>query len=224
MKRISLLILLILLGVSFSWGGDVATYQNLGFSENSQYFMFAQYGIDEENRKPFADTYIVDVYSNDFIRDGVKHGSYDIDLQPGQTGLGALFTLLRENGFIDRYKINHTQIGRVVYLLVNGAEPKNRLEFRDFFKGDSYIVTLVQQQFNDSASFHINLSVTDTAGNTRAYTVGLPNYRRKDVRQYRIKQVVFSPDERSLIFVVEKEIATDEGISIRYMVETVKIR
>ena len=125
---------------------------------------------------------------------------------------------------ISKTGINHISTGRVVYLLVNGAKPKERLEFRDFYKSDSYTVTLVQESFgsddNVSSSFHINLAVTDKLDRTRTYTIGLPDYKRKDVLGYRIKQVVFPPSEEGLVFVIEKEINGSNGKSIRYMVET----
>ncbi len=111
-----------------------------------------------------------------------------------------------------------------MYLLVNGEKPKESLEFRDFYKGDKYIVTLIQEQFGSgdsiSSAFHINLSVTDKTDRTSTYTIGLPNYKRKDVLSYRIKQVVFSPAEDGLVFIIEKEISDSDGKSIRYMVET----
>jgi predicted secreted protein len=42
--------------------------------------------------------------------------------------------------------------------------------------------------------------------------------------KYRIKQVMFAPDEKSLVFVIEKELLDGSGPSIRYMVETVKLK
>jgi predicted secreted protein len=61
-------------------------------------------------------------------------------------------------------------------------------------------------------------------GTYKDYTVGRPNYKRKGVLSYRISQVILSPDEESLVFVVEKEEQDHDGVNIRYMVETVKIR
>lgn len=228
-KRIGLFAVACILGLYPLLAGDISTFVNLGFSTESRYFMFGQYGVDEESAKPYADIFLVDVNENKFVNDGVRSGTFDSPVSPGYDALGAIFTLLYDSRFLkETYDINHLSTGRLVYLLINGKEPKSRLEFRDFKKGYAYVVSLVQKQFDTetavSSSFHINLSVTDTAGSTKVYTVGLPNFRRKGVLNYRIKQVIFSSDERSLVFVIEKEEQTEQGINVRYMVETITIR
>jgi predicted secreted protein len=225
--RKALLILLLLSGVSaMLYAGDVATFVNLGFSEDSGTFAFGQYGVEEKG--PYAEIYTVDVDRNEFVQNGVSKKVYqDDEVTPGQNGHGALLNLLHEYGPMrDRYSIDHLATGRIVYLLIDGKDPKKRLEFRDFYKGDEYVLTLVQQKFGEGenvrASFHINLAVTNKAGETRTYTLGLPDYKRDGVESYRINRVLFSPDERGLICVVEKHMWTPDGAQIRYMVETVQ--
>ena len=232
MKKILSYVLLILLCSVGLWAGDLATYINLGFSDDSRYFMFGQYGIDGEKSLPYAEVYTVDVHANSYARGGVQKASYDTPPQAGQNGLGALLNLLRSIGesssdTIDACKIDHLKSGRLVYLLVNGQTPKSEIEFRDFGSGSNYKVQLNQFAFEEesgvSSAFHINLTVTDSRGNISAHTIGLPGYKRKDVIRYRIKQVVFSPDESSLVFIVEKEMKDGQGNNIRYMVETVRL-
>lgn len=224
MKKIMVLVVFSFCA-SFVSSGDIAQYINLGFSNNSKYFMFGQYGVSSEDTRAFAETYIIDVSKNSFISNGVNSRVFSDEILPGQEGLGALFTILEDSTeIINKTDINHIATGRVVYLLVNGAKPKERLEFRDFYKGDSFIVTLVQESFGSnediSSSFHINLAVTDKTKRTRTYTIGLPDYKRKNVIAYRIKQVVFTPMENGLVFVIEKELKGPNGKTIRYMVET----
>ena len=230
MKKLLSTILILILFSAVVWAGDLAAYINLGFSDDSRYFMFGQYGIDGSGSLPYAEVYTVDVHANTFVPGGVRKAEYDIPPQAGQDGLGALLNLLRGIGesssdTIGTYKVDHLKSGRLVYLLVNGQEPKTEINFRDFGSGNGYKVQLNQSTFESdsgvSAAFHINLTVTDEKGNISAHTIGLPGYKRKDVRSYRIKQVVFSPDESSLVFVVEKDMETEQGTNIRYMVETV---
>jgi predicted secreted protein len=57
----------------------------------------------------------------------------------------------------------------------------------------------------------------------RNYRVGLPDYRRKGVRRYRIHQVVISPRGGAMVVVVEKEQLDSGGDDIRYMVETLRL-
>jgi predicted secreted protein len=226
-RRVLILLLLLCAASATLYAGDVATFVNLGFSDDSETFVFGQYGIEDEGTRPYAEIYTVDVDRNEFVQEGVMKKVFEDEVTPGQDGRGALFNLLHGYAPIkEKYGINHLATGRIVYLLIDGKEPKRRLEFRDFYKGDTYVLTLVQQQFGEGenvrASFHINLSVTGKDGDTRTYTLGLPDYKREGVKSYRINRVFFSPNEKGLVCVVEKHMWAPEGARIRYMVETLK--
>lgn len=228
-RKICIALLISLLTGGALFAGDVANFVNLGFSEDSNTFMFGQYGVRSHDTRAYAEIYTVDVAKNRFVKGGVEKNVFDTEIESGQNGRGALFELLHEvEPLVDRYDIRHLATGRVVYLLIDGDEPKKRLEFRDFYRGDSYVLTLVQQKLGDGddvkASFHINLSVTNREGETDTYTLGLPDYARDGVLSYRIKQVFFSPDEGGIVCVVEKHMQAEGGKNIRYMVETVQIK
>ncbi len=209
--------------------GDIASFVNLGFSTDSRFYMFGQYGIDSASSEAYGELYLVDVAKNEFAPGGAITKTYPMKLEPGQTGSGALLNLLSEhNELVKRNRIDHLRQGRFLYILVNGEPPKSELEFRDFVSGFTYRVNLIQSSLGSGngvrASFYIQLSILDTSGRIKAYTVGLPNFMREGVRQYRIKQILLSPDERSLVFVIEKETGRQQDASIRYMVETVTIQ
>ena len=228
-KRYILCIAVLVFITSLLPAGDIAMFVNLGFSGNSKYFMFGQYGIKEKESVAFSDLFLIDVPQNTFVPNGSLSGSYKIDLQPGQDGSGALYTLLTANAELGRkYGIDHLKQGRFLYIFVNGEPPKSQLEFRDFITGKTYRVNLIQSTqgsgTNISSSFYIQLSIIEKDGGIKAYTVGHPKFMRDKVKQYRIKQVVLAPDGSSLIFVVEKETIDGEGTNIRYMVETVSIQ
>jgi predicted secreted protein len=219
---------LLLVISSYLCAGDVANFVNLGFSEDAETFMFGQYGIDSEESKPFAELYAVDVAENVFETDGVKRQTYDVELSPGMDGSGALYTILGDSAsLVDRYEINHLTPGRIVYLLVNGEEPESSIDFRDFNTGNRFQVELVQSKRGSGndvrAAFHIQLSVTFADGTVEARTVGLPNYYRDGVSQYRISHIYLGPNEQSLVFVVQKERLRESGKTVRYMVETTAI-
>ena len=224
-KRVILIGVLILSVIVPLAAGDVATFVNLGFSEDSSVFMFGQYGVIDGEERPYAEIYTVNVHKNAFVPDGVTKKVYTDEVQPGQDGSGALFNLFHQvEPQVSKYSVDHLKTGRLVYVHVDGDKPKNRIEFRDFYRGDSYVLTLVQQNYGSkkdvSASFHINLSVTSKSGSTRTYTLGLPDYRRDGVISYRIQEVFFSPAESGLVVVMEKELWSEQGKNIRYMVET----
>jgi predicted secreted protein len=235
MKRTSFFLLLFLCVFLCSgtlFAGDIAVFQNLGFSPDARYFMFAQHGIAEKNSAPYAELYVVDVAANRFAPEGT-HIMQDsgspppATVQPGQDGLGALFTLLeKQTAVTKRYRIDHLRTGRLLYIHLNGEPPRKTLEFRDFESGKRYNIELAQSVSGAGAeikaSFHLRVTITDAAGSASAHTVGLPDYWRRGVKSYRLKQVLLGPDERSLAFVVEKEEVDTSGANIRYMVETLK--
>ncbi len=232
-KRGCIIVMLILGMLGTLSAGDVATYVNLGFSVDSQYFLFGYYGIDDKNSNPYAEMYLVDVHKNAFVPGGEMRGIYPVEVSAGQNGSGALYTLFAENiEKIKQHGIDHLRSGRIVYLLVNGAEPKSHLEFRDFMRDSKASVDLVQNARESggkiSSAFHLKLKLTAADGSERDFTVGLPDYYRQNVGSYRIKQVCYTPDEKSLVFVIEKKVIIPGeeggGSDIRYMVETVKIR
>lgn len=213
-------------GVSAS---DVATFVNLGFSSDSGVFMFAQYGIDGGGREPYAEIYTVDVPANDFVANGNLSRTFDMVPSLGQDGSGALFELLPEIApTADRYRINHLRQGRPIYLFVNGDEERERIEFRDFESGSRYVVTLTQDRRERgetvSAAFHLTITARYADGSSVERVVGLPDYYRTGVDRYRIKQIIASPDERSLVTVVERITVRPDGERVRYMVETVRLR
>lgn len=209
-------------------GGDIAMFENLGFSRDARVFLFGQYGIDAENSMPYAELHAVDVSSNTFvpdgslISDGFPGAGDTVPLALGQDGRGALFQLLGQaHELIKRHDVDHLSNGRPIYILVDGDEPKERIAFRDFNTNTRYAFMLFQEQrdLDDSveASFHIELTVTYEDDRSRTMTIGRPGYFRPGIKQYRITQVLLSPDENSIVIVVEKQSA--DG-SVRYMVET----
>lgn len=203
--------------------GDIAMFENLGFSGDSRVFLFGQYGIDAADSAPFAELYAVDVPSNSFVPDGVftsKRSGAPVSL--GQDGRGSLFGLIGEaQDLVAKYDVDHLNNGRPIYILVDGEAPKDRIEFRDFNTNTRYAFALSQDQRtrDDSveASFYIKLTVTYADDRSRTVTIGREGYYRPDVSAYRITQVLLSPDESSIVVVVEKLHA--DG-SVRYMVET----
>lgn len=208
--------------------GDIATFVNLGFSDDSSTFMFGQYGIDEETSKPFAESYVINVEENEYVPGGMAQVVADGPASVGQDGIGALFNLTgQQKNLIEEYEIDHLNMGRLVYLYINGSEPKRDITFRDFNTGKAYTISLVQSvrgtAESPEAAFHINLVAQSTDGSREARTIGLPNFYRSNLNNYNIKQVVLSPDERSVIIVVEKILDYEGGRYLRYMVETARL-
>ena len=226
-KRLVLLGMLAAL-VSPLWAGDVATFVNLGFSEDSRYFMFAQYGVLEKGSAPYAELYVVDVPKNVFVSQGARKVTYTRNIEPGSSGQGALLNLVEDAQSLKKqFRIDHLLTGRLLYLLVDGGAATDTIEFRDFIRGSTYRVTLQQDVSSKngqySSSFHVQVGITEKDGSARSLDVGNPGYQREGVKGYRIKQILLAPNGKSLVFVIQREEQDTKGSNIRYMVETVSL-
>jgi predicted secreted protein len=228
-KRHALVTALFLSAALAAFAGDVAQFINLGFSADSKYFMFGQYGIAQKTSAPWSDTFIVDVKANAFAAKGVRQFSATRAVDPGATALGALFNALSDgSGEIRQYKVDHLNTGRLLYILVDGATPPDTIEFRDFQAGRGYKVILTQAASTRgtevSSTYSITVAITEKDGTVRTLAVGDPTFKRAGVKAYHVKQIVLAPDGASLVFVVQKQQQDTDGDNIRYMVETLKVK
>ena len=228
-KRHALVWALFLLAALAASAGDVAQFINLGFSADSKYFMFGQYGIFQDTSAPWADSFIVDVQGNTFAKKGVRRFAATQPVDPGGGGLGALFNVLADGiAEVKQYRIDHLNTGRLVYILVDGAVPPDSIEFRDFQLGRSYKVALTQSSSTRgsdvSSTYGIAVTITEKDGKTRTLNVGNPAFKRSGVKAYHLKQIVLAPDASSLVFVVQREQQDGNGDNIRYMVEALKVK
>lgn len=231
--RSLLLVLAISSFVVAANAGDISSFVNLGFSSDSRNFMFGIYGVTEKESIPHAEAYIINVSRNSFQPGGqlVVKGTHSISL--GQDGSGALYNILHTiEPQIAKYKIDHLNLGRLVYVLFNGQEPKAQINFHDFNTDVKYELTLIQssrpaiinsKDGHKQSEFSINLVTTQKNGNEKKFIVGRPGFFRDYVDEYSIRQVILSPDERSLLFVIEKQNRSNNSLSTSYMVETVDL-
>jgi predicted secreted protein len=228
MKRSMIAAALVLAALVPAFAGDVAAFVDLGFSPDSAYFMFGQYGADQASGKPYAEIYLVDAKKNDFVAGGAASKIFDAKLEPGQEPSGAFYALFAEQvGLAKKHKIDHLLPGRLLYVLVDGQEPPASLSFRDFKTGASFEISLSQSasETKDSVSSSFGLSVTATAkdGTTKRVTGGNPDIKRPGVKAYVIRKILAAPDEKTLVFLVEKRLSVKGDQSVRYMVEALKL-
>ncbi len=208
--------------------GEISTFVNLGFSSDSTKFMFGIHSLSDKNAYPKAEAYIVDVISNRFINKGRESFTATRPANLGQDGLGALFTVTgRLQNVIQTSGIDHGSSGRLVYILLNGDLPKSNIAFRDFNTGNAFSVELAQStrkvQASNESEFSLKVIVTSASSQVKTFNIGRPGFYRSNVDRYKVRQIVLSPDERSLVFVIEKELDSANGHSSHYMVETVRV-
>ena len=226
--RAQLVVLIASVAIVPSAAQDVARFVNLGFSDDSRVFMFAQYGVTRETATPYAEIYTVDVPDNTFISSGLASSEFDTPVGPGQDGLGALFTLLpRVRAVVSQYDVHHLRQGRLIYVFINGSEVRSRIEFRDFETDNTYAIELIQEArgsgASGSAAFSLNVRVNSPSGSVSSAQVGRPELFRHGVNEYAISQVIVSPDGRSLVIVIQRNTEAETGVRQRYMVETVRL-
>jgi predicted secreted protein len=228
MKRSLLAVIAALTILVPASAGDIATFVDLGFSPDSAYFMFGQYGVESASGKPYAELYLVDTKKNDFVPKGMTRKVFDAKLEPGQDCSGALFSLFGDSVALSKScKIDHLATGRLLYVLLDGEVPPASLSFRDFKTEAAYDMALQKSVAEGKdgvvSSFGLTVTVTAKDGGVKRVTAGSPDIKRPGVRDYAIRRIIVAPDEKTIVVIIEKRMADKGDQSVRYMVETVKL-
>ncbi|MDR1863122.1 MAG: DUF2259 domain-containing protein [Treponema sp.] len=210
--------------------GDVAAYVDLGFSPDGKIYMFAQYGVQSETLKPWADLFVVDVVKNDFVSGGKYSYIHDSPVAAGQDGSGALYRVIARHGALAAaYRVNFLFQGKPLYIAPEAPDSlyNDTLEFRDFESGFSYKAALVSTIERRGAamvsSFYINLERTGGDGSTKFFTLGDPQMKRPRISSYKIRKVMIAPHDGSMIFVIEMKKQDGSDVNIRFMVEALHL-
>ena len=210
--------------------GDVASFVDLGFSDDGNTYTFAQYGVEEETLFPWADLNIVSIPNNDFVPNGRFRYVHNEPIGPVQDGSGALMNLIAKNAELTkRYRADFLTKGIPLFLsLENGQNPSGEtIEFRDFQNNLSYRAELIPAlDYSGTvvrSSFYINVSRYDGKTTPRYYRVGTPSVKRAKITSYTIKKALVNPRNTSIIFVIEMTREGPDGPDIRYMIEALKL-
>jgi predicted secreted protein len=225
-----LVLTVLLVSAGALWAGDVASFVDLGFSENGKIYMFAQYGVDEHSLLPWSELYIVDVDRNDFVPGGRISYKHDKPVALGQDGSAALLRIVSHNtGIIQKYRTNFMRQG--IPLFISLEDIRNisgqTVDFRDFEYAVYYNASLKSVLYgngaNTQSSFYILFNSLNGKGAKKAYQVGNPGVRRGGVTTYSIKKAIVNPERTSMILVIEMTVLNGNGADIRYMVEAIRL-
>lgn len=227
-KRIFAAVLAAFLALVPALAGDVATFVNLGFSPDSGFFMFGQYGLDEASGKPWAELYLVDTKRNAFVADGERRRVFEAAPEPGQELQGALFSLYADAAPLAKArKIDHLLPGRLLYALLDGETPPELLAFRDFRAEADYEVAIAKSVAEGKegvvSSFGLSVAAAGKDGVVRRVSGGNPTIKRAGVRDYVIRRIFLAPDGKTMVVLVEKVLAAKGQGGVRYMVEAVRL-
>jgi len=225
MKKRTLLAAALFLLLLPLWAQDTANFVDLGFSPDGKTYMFGQYGVQSDTLRPWADLYVVDVASNNFVPGGRINYVHSESVKAGHDGSGALYRVIARNtALADRYNIGYLLQGPLFYVSVDYGIPADT-ETIEFPFDSSFRATLTSNVRDPAgSSFSINLERKSADGSVRRYTVGNAGIRRPGVLSYRISKIIASPRNDALIFVIEMRKRNSGGnTDISYMVETVKL-
>jgi len=229
-KTVFVIIIFLLIYVSALWAGDSAVFVDLGFSPDGRTYMFGQHGVLSPSLRPWAELYVVDVANNNFVQNGRASFTDNVPIRAGQDGSGVFHRLLSDNSnIVSRYGVIFQNQGLPLYISrnENPSERGERIDFRDFISGKTYIAELVPSingsGQNVRSSFYIRLEVRSQNGQSRNYTVGNPGIVRQKIASYNIKRVIIDSNGGSVIFVIEMKRASENGYDIRYMIEALRL-
>ena len=200
--------------------GDAAQFVTVGWSSDSQYYAFAQFGILDGSGFPYAELFIVDVQRNEFVQEGTFTNVWeDVDDTPAN-GLDVLIEVLGESDSMRKYlSIRPRMFGNFMNLCRNADNDTVKWK-----NSNQDTITIVCEQkhvgskyeYDIKSSFCLKILV-----NNRFYKyVGNPERMRNGVIRYDIDSVLRSRDGNMFVIVIKKTELGFEGPSIRYMVET----
>ena len=233
MKKIVLAVLALLVGSVNLFAGDVATFVDCGFSADGKYYVFGQYGKTDKKFQGWADIYQVEIEKNDYVSKGVfkiKPSAVTSD----KSGLEVYESLEAKNFYyLKDLNCEKPNADQVLYILEDIKKTgTDEIVFTDFRSSeienqDTYHINLVPtvkgSGKNVKSSFYILLEKKDSEGNIILNKkIGSPDIVRKGVYNYKIERIFCDKSGQSLIFVIEKMIEDDTGVSIRYMIEATK--
>ena len=232
MKKILVGGIILLTAVYSVFAGDAAAFVDLGFSSDGSTYIFAQYGKTDRTFRAWADIFTVDVASNKFVKGEVYRTLPSVSTVE-ESGKEAYQKLVAKNfSILDKYKCKPVSAEDVLYIFVDSTDTdkKNIITFKDF-KGSTlknpitYQIQLMPTYKgsgnNTSSSFFITVKKTDGSGKVLdSKTAGSPSIWRKGVTGYKIDRIFRNKTGNNLIFVIEKTVEDQTGVSIRYMIET----
>ena len=214
------------------FAGDVAVFDDIGFSEDGKTYLFGQYGTTDKTFRGFAEIYAVDIESNTFKTNGIFRTNAT-EATAGKSGSSVYDELKKKNGtWLSSWKASPAEISEVLYIRpYNTKNAESEIVVRDFEHSTSddttqYTFTLVPFKEGKGASvyssFYINVEKRDGSGKLlNKIVAGSPDVKRRGISGYAIEKIMCDKTATKFVIVVEK-ISEEENAapSVRYMVET----
>lgn len=230
MKKLVLAGLFALSFVFFIHAGDAAVFVNKGFSEDGNFFVFAQYGKVDKTFQAWAELYTVDIKQNDYVDGGVFKILPTKETSRKKAGAVYAELLSKNSNYIEKLNLSAAKADQILYIREDEKKSStDEIVFKDFTysigaEQAKYKIKLVPtyegEGVNTKSSFFITVEKQDEDGNIVArQNVGSPSIKRRGVVAYKIERIECDASGRKIVFVIEKQVRDKTGLNIRYMVE-----
>lgn len=218
----------------FAFAGDAASFDDIGFSKDGKYYIFGTYGKTDKEYKAWAEIYTVDVKKNDFVKGEV----YKTNLSGKDSEISGkkCYQQLKDESEwkLAKYEAKPADAETLLFLRESEKkDPEAEIVFQDFEaakEGEKiyYHVKLIPEfdgkGKNVKSKFYIDVQRKNESGDVvSAWKVGSPDIRRKGITAYQIDRIFTDKSGKNLVFIIQKTLEDNKGISIRYMVETYTI-
>lgn len=234
MKKYILCLVFAILSVSL-FAGDVAAFEDIGFSADGKTYLFAEYGITDKDFQGYAEIYAVDIEKNDFLKNGV-YKTNPSKATTGKSGSSVYTELKEKHGkWLNSFNATPVSLDDILYIKSNDSKLNTEtISVTDFVHSSqenpiSYDFTLVPYYEGKGkslvSSFYIVVEKKNKSGDIlEKIVVGNPDVKRKMISNYAIEKIFCTKDAKSFVILVEK-ISEENGVpTIRYMVETFKLK
>ena len=213
------------------FAGDVAAFEDIGFSSDGKTYLFAEYGITDKDFQGYAEIYAVDIAKNDFLPNGIFKINPS-SATAGKSGISVYQSLKdKQSSWLNSFKATPVSLENVLYIKPNDSKKNTEtISVTDFIHSSqnnpiTYNFTLVPYYEGSGknlvSSFYIVVEKLDKDGKVLDKIVaGNPDVKRAMVSSYCIEKIFCSPDAKSFVILVEKRVEENGVPTIRYMVET----
>jgi predicted secreted protein len=234
MTKRTLIAFLLVCTAYIAFAGDVAAYVDMGFSQDGSTYVFAQYGITDKAYEGYAEIYTIDIEKNDYVDSGVFR-TLASNKTVGESGSNIYQTMLEKNlSYFSQMKLKPATLQNTLYIKREAKEAGSEIIFKDFERASdgnliSYSIRLIPwyegKTTKSKSSFFISLEKKDENGKLLyKKVIGNPEIKRTGVSEYLIDRIICDEGNNNLIFVIQKNMITENGTSVRYMVEAQKIK
>ncbi|MCR4713401.1 MAG: DUF2259 domain-containing protein [Treponemataceae bacterium] len=232
MKRCIFVVLSLCLFFAYLFAGDVAVFDDIGFSADGKTYLFGQYGTTDKTFRGYAELYAVDIENNSFRTNGI-YRTNATESTAGKSGAAVYDELKKKNsGWISSWKASPADMSEVLYIRpYNTKIAENEISIRDFEHSTAagtmqYTFKLVSYSEGKGASMTSSFYITVEKKNAEGKLInkivaGSPDIKRRGISGYAIEKIICDKTATNFVIIVEK-ISEEENAapSVRYMVET----